>query len=1503
MPLSGGSANKFGNRYEGRWTIARMIDVMDERADAIRLEPPGAEGEGIEFWVQKGNLREYHQVKRQHSATGRWTLGDLGRQRILSHFWEKLRDPHTLCVFVSSQDAYQLGELADRAGRAASWEEFEQIFLKSDVQSRAFDDLCRRWGGCPHQDAYEALKRVRVEIGGEAILQAIVQSRLAALVEGDSGAAADTLAQYALDAIHQELTAYDIWRHLESRGFRRRQWAKDPHILTAVEAANQRYLSPLRDAAIARNVIPRDEVEVVLEKLVSPERTRGVLLTGEAGVGKSSVILQVVESLREQGLPFVAFRVDRLEPTLLPSEVGRQLELPDSPANVLAAIAQNRDCVLIIDQLDTTSLASGRHPQFFDCVFEILKQAQAHPGMRLLLACRKFDMDNDPRLMRLSGENGMVDTVLIGRLGHATVGEVVAALGLDAGRLNSKQLDLLSIPLHLSLLAEIAASTSIDVLDFKTGNDLYDRFWDHKQAVTRARLGRSVKWTQVVDALCDYMSDRQILSAPVDTVGDYDHDAKAMASEHVLVLDAKRYAFFHEGFFDYAFARRFAARGRELLSLLRSGEQHLFRRAQVRQILVHERGAEHSRYLADLKALLTSSDIRFHIKQVVFALLGELPDPTEDEWHVLSSLLDDPVDPRTRGAWQTLRVSDRWFQLLDSLGVMKRWLADPNEDRLNEAVTVLSSVQRQLPDRVAELVEPYVGRSEEWNKRLVSLAQWAELGAGRRFFDLFLSLIERGILNEARGPITVNSDFWRLIYSLPNTHPDWACEVIGHYLNRRLAISLTAGHPNPFDRHTEGIPNSQLDHEIFMKSARGAPLVFVKEVLPFMLSVIMLTADRRGDPPWLDPVWRHPHIGKGYGSGSALLAAMEAALSDLATNNPEVFAVIAERLSPMDFQTGQFLLIRAYAANGARFANEAAGYLCNRPSRLHTGYIGSRYWATRQLLEAITPHCSAERLAKLEEAILNYYSEWERSAEGRRTYGHAQLILLEGIASSRRSATATRRLEEWRRKFGEQAVEPPRPIKAVRVGPPIPERAAGKMTDEQWLNAITRYSQESMGFIRSGELIGGVHELATLLSAQVKERPARFAKLLCRFPNDAHPAYFDAVLQGIADAGLDDMQLVLEVCTRCHQLPNRPSGRWICHAIARLVKQPLPQEALDIIAWYGTEDPDPDQELWRTAAAGGTPYYGGDILEVAITVRGSAAEAMADVIFGDSNRVTYLLPTIERMVRDPSIAVRSCVAAVLTAVLNYDREPAIRLFEQLCDTEDALLKTHYVERFLFYALQTHFEKLRPIVDRMVRSSDPEVETVGARQVCLASLFVAEAHSLAEFCISGTEAQQMGAAEVFAVNLRTAEFRSVCEEGLIRLFNSPHEKVCAEAGTCFPGLENEDLSAYEGLIKAFVQSPAFVNNYFHLIDVLEKATVKLPEITLFACERFLDLVGQDAADIRTQHAGHADMVSRLIIRVYSQARDEVLQIQCLNVIDRMTQTRAYGFEKVLALYDR
>jgi hypothetical protein len=114
-----------------------------------------------------------------------------------------------------------------------------------------------------------------------------------------------------------------------------------------------------------------------------------------------------------------------------------------------------------------------------------------------------------------------------------------------------------------------------------------------------------------------------------------------------------------------------------------------------------------------------------------------------------------------------------------------------------------------------------------------------------------------------------------------------------------------------------------------------------------------------------------------------------------------------------------------------------------------------------------------------------------------------------------------------------------------------------------------------------------------------------------------------------------------------------------------------------------------------------------------------AAEAIRDLIFHDGRRIGYLTPTLEKMVSDPSLTVRSTVAAALIAVLRHDRDLAIRYFQQLCATDDHLLATPYVERFLYYALSTHFVALAPILERMILSEVQEVTTAGARQASLA----------------------------------------------------------------------------------------------------------------------------------------------------------------------------------------
>lgn len=1503
MPLPGGAAGKIGDRYEVRWAVACALDVLDERAVSIRLEPPGDLGDRIEFFLRTNDGIEFHQSKRQQTGQGGWTINQLAREGVLSGFQQKLQAfPEAVCVFVSSHVAVRLHELAQRAKDAQSAQEFEAGFVSpNQTYSATFYELRRAWGDCSAEDAYNWLRRIRVRMLDEQGVQELVRARLSPLVDGHVDEVATCLFELMFDSVHQELTAAGIWRHLEAAGYRRRNWAHDPHVLASVTSTTDRYLQRLGRELIGGSSIPRAEALSVTDSLTYSGQ-KAIIVVGQAGQGKSAVLLQAVQELRHRGALVLALRLDELQPALTPIDLGRQLGLPGSPAAVLAALSRGSPAVLVIDQVDAVSLVSGRNVEFFDCIDDLIADTE-HLGLSLLMACRKFDADNDHRIRRLSERENPAVELPVAPLSQEAVASVLGTLGVSAGSLKPAQLDLLSVPLHLRLFTEVAAASRPRAFDFRTVNDLYDRFWSYKQTVIeQVHLGRGVRWTEVVDALCHYMSEHQTLSAPAHVVDEWRTDAQAMISEHVLHEDGGQLGFFHEGFFDYAFARRFAVRNERLLDFLTHGEQHLFRRAQVRQVLAYERAVEFGRYVSDIKDLLLSGQVRFHIKQVVLSLLHSLTDSKREEWEVLDQLMNvEPNGPLGIEAWRTIDGSTNWFDLIDSFGVVSAWLAGSDRNDLDRAMWLLRSVQEVRADRVAELLEPFVGAGEEWDSRLLWLMQWCDAAGGERFFLLFLKLLDAGVLDSARGPM---GDFWSLIDRFARREPARASTAIGHHLLNRLRASLKAGQADPFDSTSGTIPNSPHESLVFQSAASGAPLQFVREVLPFLLQVLTLGAVRRGDPPWQDRVWGY--YGFEHGIENRLLIAMRQALASVASTDPSSFREFAGELKSLDLETADYLLFGGYAASPREFADEAAEYLIERPARLRASRLGQSHWEARRLIEAVTPHCSQETLGKLEEMILSYYPKWERSREGRQARGHAQFILLGGIDSERLSPAGAKRIQEWSRKFQEDAPRPPQPLEVMRVPPPIDESAAEKMSDEQWLKAMERYRGEYAG---SGRFpyVGGAPELARVLEGVAQRQPERFAQLLLRLPDTARVAYFHAILRGITDAQLET-EIVLNAVERCNALPDRPCGDSICRLIARIADRPLPPELLDTVSWHAVEDSDPKPGEWKIR---GQDDDDDDFREPSRifteginTARGSAARIMAHLIFSDRARGAYFLPALRRMVQDPSTAVRSCVATTLLAMLAVDRDVAVSLFvNDLCDTDEELLGTPDIYEFLRYASKTHLEDVLGTIERMTSFQKPRVARMGAQLVCLAALDQEDAAELSHLCLNGSEPQREGAAAVFAANLSSAHFRQLCEDALTVLYGDESEKVRSEAASCFRGFSDTELGEVRDLISKYVESQAFGSMQDSLIHALETTTARMPVEICAMCERFFDTAGAAAADISTHAAAEAHTITALLLRAYHQSDTPELQVRCLDLIDRMVQLRAMGFDKALASFDR
>lgn len=113
--LPGGAADKLGNRYEGWWTLYRLADVLLGCASRLRLEPPGSQGVGVEFWVDEPSGRWCEQVK-DAPAKGSWTLRRLTTEAVLPSLASHLSAGHHVRLVLSTP-ATELANLSDRASR------------------------------------------------------------------------------------------------------------------------------------------------------------------------------------------------------------------------------------------------------------------------------------------------------------------------------------------------------------------------------------------------------------------------------------------------------------------------------------------------------------------------------------------------------------------------------------------------------------------------------------------------------------------------------------------------------------------------------------------------------------------------------------------------------------------------------------------------------------------------------------------------------------------------------------------------------------------------------------------------------------------------------------------------------------------------------------------------------------------------------------------------------------------------------------------------------------------------------------------------------------------------------------------------------------------------------------------------------------------------------------------------------------------------------------------
>lgn len=1509
MPLAGGPADKAGNRYECKWVVRQFIRILMDEVEWIHLEPPGPVGDGIEFKLRlRDGTIQVHQAKRQKGLKGVWTISDLAQAGVLDAVCRHSLDEGEDFHFVSTEAVKSLKELAERARDADGLGDFEKNHLPASAVGE-LDAFCRTLGGVDHEAGFRALRRFYPTAQSELSLGVDISAFLAMLVDGDGEMIADILAAWALEKTHRRIIASDIWDELARHGFRPSSLANDRSLAVGINHCTDDYLQSQPTDIGGLNI--RRSVSDDGVALFKNDGKRTVFLLGGAGIGKTVVSSQIVTAIRELSWPVLALRMDRLELTVRKDEIGRQLfGRAASPVAILAAVAQGRDCLLTVEQLDAVSTVSGRSPDAFRCVADMIREARVHANMRVLLVCREFDLQNDQRFRDLrSDERRRSGELKVEPFSPDEVREALVHLQIDIKRLDARQLELLRLPLHLSLLAGIRAEMPEGNIPFANPKDLFDAYWRSKQASVLPLLSNRNNFQIILEALCREMTQSQKLSVPRGVLLPWADDARKLVSGGLLIDRTGRVAFFHEGFFDYVFARNFCDSGQPLVEFLSRGDQDLFIRGPVRQILTYRRDQDFAAYLTDADTCIRSPNIRFHLKKIIVAVIGQARQPESEEWELLRFCLGETAPGYAGAAQSALWPSAAWFRFLHDNGALTSWLGGTDDSMVNFAFNYIGNLAEQEPRRAAELLRMMTEISPEGDLRVLNVLRWSD-GTARH------AELEKLLFDILSRP---DRDWVFRCKAFTDIHPHGpgraglAARVLGLFLQLLSETSEVRVSDQDIYRVFP-------EHEI-KEIADKAPDELAQVIVSPLLKLMERFAEKEGDgPPWPDSIWRGS-LGDLEGFGPyPLLHYAANSLKHLAVSAPDEYEHLVGLLMAVPFRTAQAVVLRALAVPAETAKNMAVRWLTGTWLRQEICFHDEEVWDTRVVLETLAPLLTAQDVERLEPLILGHWETWDgtrpswepeeeyrrylrhRIQYHRESLGWCQHQLLGVLSLDHLSPTGRRRRQELGRKFVDRKLERPTSIRGGWVRPPIKDSAIERMTDDQWLSAIQQYDKAGEREWLAHEIIGGAEQLAHAMSERLKREPERFARLALRIPAEANEHYFNAVASGLSNAELP-LDLLAEVGRLLHQRPGRHHGRWLPSLIATNGDQALPDDLLAMIRWYAVLDPDPEADIWREERQTGAKMYGGDALFHGInTVRGASARAIACLVARDRRYWEYFRPEIEALVSDKTISVRTCAAEICSQGLRYDRERAVALFLRLLDADDAVLVSNPIEGFVHYSGAHDWPAMQPVVERMLASPADEAREAGARQGTLMALSHSEAAYLAERALAGDTTMRKGAAEVLSHNV--VQHPGFCMAPLTTLFNDPDQKVREAADNWVSRVSDRGtLDQLLPMVHPYLASAAFADHPDSFFEMIKAVTDAPPSLLFDAANRFPDVAGREVADIRSQHTLAGRTVSELILRAYRQAEtDQNLRLKCLDLFDRLVSYGTYGAEQALESWD-
>jgi len=1528
---AGGRASKIGNTYERLWAVRCALLVIDGKYRSLHWEPIGDDGNGIDLWIRGNDGRRIgHQLKRQHRSDAAWSVANLREEGILQYAREQLdREPSAVYVFVSSLPVPYLTDFVEQVHRANndSLVFYRDIACASRPTKKAFHELLLAWELDPDIQhdiltGFELLRRMQFVVQDKSRLaRENVEFEAGLMFSGEPANIVAALGDFLDANLGNDLFADRLREALRQRGFYPRILAGDSSLPGAIALLQNRFDSAIGETLIAAAPIQRPEVKELAECISDAAAPKLVFVHGQAGCGKSVVVHQLFKKLQESGVPCLPIQLHSHRPEGLPDSFGRlKLGLPASPALSLRALAGSRHAVLILDQLDALRLTSSHSYSAWESCAALIDQGLADPHTTVVLACRTFDLENDPKIAtwkraRDQSTQFVVVEKKIAYLPEVAVTDLLSRQGVKYSELPTRQQTLLRTPSVLALWWNLAAAGHLPST-FHNATQLMRQILDlHRSEIHREHAIAVEAVDQALSDIVTFMDIEGRLDMPGALVRS-PLVISALCSAGLLHRENARITFVHQGYFDYLVADRVLSQtllsGIEPIDWVKAN-QSLFRRDQLRQLLNLLRDSDHLQHDALLRHLLLDPDVRFHLKHLALGHLGQCDPPLDHELRLAAELAEDKEWwPHVQGTilWSNLP----WFDALYESGYLASWLATWTDDEpVRLLLRLFRPISEKRSDAIDNLLTPIWNIQEPCTRRIAELFGFDPTCDTPAMAEFRLERIQAG---------------------------DWPFEEVyldrlAEYQPRRVVPFLDAALDSWLSRlrqyrqapDTElprfPIRDDGLDEKILDAVRTDADRAWNSFSPLLRLLSTWRRLEYRGHHSIEDLSRQNWQLSHAIDYARDLIESLTiAAVEGLARKDAEGLVLMLSRLPSPKVRGMERAIAKGLLATPETHADFVLSWLVDRAARFRLGDGHDEiYWEpARALIQRFSPHCSGVVIDRLEAVILKYHDPWEHNSYKRQLdqlrknqlfrneWGRAQNVLLAALPLSKISERARSVATTWRAKFGDPCDE--KPMSAYSVGgwvtSPIPPDRLMFVSNRDWLKIIRGQwpEGEARPWRRHGPDVVGeasVRHFGDALGNATKRDPKRFADLALKLPRDSDPTYFTSILHALSDAqartevGAQELEAIVGhvgdcadaeyVQSVCRLVKSRDDVHWSDAIVQRIIGFAAhPEPAVGTFTVHR-----------RTGSKNDVMP---DVAGTAINcVRGCVASAIHHLLWARADAFDRLVVAARRLLNDAHPAVRHESLGMCLPIMKRDKDLAIRLAIMACEQEDdRVLESRWLNNIFHYARTTHLEQIEPLILRMVRSTNSKVAESGAAWATACWIDDGRFAEVVRQCRAGTKAQRLGVIEAssdyFARDRAVTNVAPILKD----MFNDDDLDVRSRAARVFRYKESFGKSETVDLAKEFVASRAFLDDPLQLLRWLSDYPGNIALYTaaiLNAADRVTAVLADQTRDMRQRVAFAGNETSTLLLRLYEHSygtRDQTVQTQCLDRWDEMLRGR-------------